>query len=164
MRRFRTAAWLLAAMSSLAIAAPVFAVAPERSPWIAPDPFEFAAGEACTFPVRLEVTANGAYTLSYVDGNGNPDHAISIGRIFVRLTNVDDPSKSIEVNISGPGFTTFHDDGSQTFVLSGVSLPLEPGTLYVSRGPIVQEIDSDGNVTSTSLPQGTSKDICALID
>ena len=71
--------------------------------------------------------------------------------------------KSIDLNISGPGFITPHEDGSVTFELSGRSLVFLLGLLELTSGTAVLEIDPAGNVVSYAKTSAAAVDLCAVL-
>lgn len=135
-----------------------FAAAPIREPLGLPDSISLAAGDACAFPVRIDVLVNGEYTTTFPEENGDTN-ILTTGRLIVRLVNESNGNEII-VNISGPGMTVIHADGSSTVTLSGQSLPFVPDHLYVTSGPVVQEYAADGTLLSTSGPSGNVRDMC----
>jgi hypothetical protein len=137
----------------------VFAAGPSREPLALPDSISLAAGDACAFPVRIDVLVNGEYTTTFPEGNGET-RILTTGRLIVGLVN-ESSGAQIVVNISGPGLTVVHADGSSTVTLSGQSLPFVPGQLPVTSGPVVQEYAPDGSLLSTSGPDGHVRDMCA---
>ena len=117
----------------------------------------------CSFPVDLLLLTNKEYTLTFVNGA-----QIITGHLTVRVTNVDTGS-SVDLNVSGPAFTSV---GGSTQALLGASLLFLPagalgagsaGVLWLTRGPIL--IDFGGPVlTVTPTASGASvRDICAVL-
>jgi hypothetical protein len=135
-----------------------FAAGPSREPLALPDSFSLAAGDACAFPVRIDILVNGEYTTTFPEENGET-RILTTGRLIVGLVN-ESSGRQIIVNISGPALTVVHADGSSTVTLSGESLPLIPGQLPVTSGPVVQEYAPDGSLVSTSGPDGHVRDMC----
>jgi hypothetical protein len=112
---------------------------------------------SCTFDVDLHVLVNKEFITTFSDGR-----QLVTGRLVVRLTNVD-TGKSIDLNISGPGFITPHEDGSVTFQLSGRSLIYLPGLLELTSGPVILEFDPAGNLVSYTKTSAATIDLCAVL-
>lgn len=136
-----------------------FAAGPTREPLALPDSISLPAGDACAFPVRIDVLVNGEYTTTFPEEDGET-RVLTTGRLIVGLVN-ESNGNEITVNISGPGLTVIRADGSSTVTLSGQSLPFIPGQLPVTSGPVVQEYDAQGALLSTSEPSGHVRDMCA---
>jgi hypothetical protein len=91
------------------------------------------------------------------------DRILVTGKLFVRLTNLDDPSNSLNLNISGPAHISELSErnaGRGLFLLfpqdvGGPGLVLTTGRVDVVRG-------EDGFVTNLSV-KGNSVDICAAL-
>src|SRR6266705_114364 len=73
-------------------------------------PFITLSG-VCSFDVRIDPLGNKEYATVWVDHAGTPTTIITTGLLKVRLTNLQN-SKSIDLNISGPGTQVFNGDGS----------------------------------------------------
>ena len=80
---------------------------------------------------------------------------------MVRLTNLSDPSKSLVLQINGPGINDLATPN--VFNLSGSSLIFFPGVLELTRGPISLTIDEEGNVISFTQTSASSVDLCAVL-
>ena len=152
-----------AALLALSAAAPAAsATRPSRDYLATPDHIEFAAGEACAFPVRVDFFVNKEYGVTFADADGNFVRQLIAGTLIISLTNMSN-GRSITVDISGPGRTIAHEDGSTTFILRGNSLPVVPGRLYTTTGTVVQEFDANGNLLSTAPATGTETDRCPAL-
>ncbi len=145
-------------LAALAIAAIVVPAAsadqPTREALSTPDTFTISG--SCTFDVRLDTLANKGYLLTFTSGK-----QIISGRLVVRVTNLSDPSKSLVLQISGPGIEDLAEPF--TFNLSGTSLFFFPGTLLLTRGPASITFDESGNVVSFTQTSASSVDICAAL-
>lgn len=117
----------------------------------------------CTFPVRVADEYSGQKVRLYADGSTK-----GTGQLLTRLTNVDQPSKNILVNISGPGRTYTDAAGVFHFILKGASLTwvtkgkdttgTVPIGLYLRHGSV--DYDGDFNLLSYT---GTAEDLCAAL-
>ena len=152
----------LAGLLALGASAPAaLAGQPARAPLFIPGPFEFPAGAACAFDVRLDILVNEEVTTTFT-APGTEVRILTTGRLIVGLTN-EATGREIDVNISGPGWTTVHADGSSTLLFLGEGLPFVDGALFVSSGPVIQELAPDGSIVSTSAPTGHARDMCAAL-
>ena len=132
-------------------------------------PFITLSG-VCSFDVRIDPLGNKEYATVWVDHAGTPTTIITTGLLKVRLTNLQN-SKSIDLNISGPGTQVFNGDGSSTFTTYGPWLWfLFPGVLpnfsprmFFISGQLVVQIDSHGDFTSMRIIGGQVVDMCAAL-
>ncbi len=69
------------------------------------------AGAVCPFPLQVDILTDRSTSKTFLDANGNPDHAIITGYVVARFTNTA-TGESITRNTSGPALVVFHDDGS----------------------------------------------------
>jgi hypothetical protein len=147
----------LAALTVLAASAVPAALGdrPTRDPLPATD-FTIPA-EICGFEIQNEVLTNNEYILVFSDGR-----ATVTGALRVRLTNLEDPSKSIVVNIPGPGM--FDESGALTavgpwfwFFLPGDLGEGSPGMAVLTYGRV--RLDETG----FHLLAGRQIDLCAAL-
>jgi hypothetical protein len=112
------------------------------------------------------VLANKEFTTTFSDGR-----QLITGKLKVRLTNLDEPSQSLKVNISGPGVIRVTEEGVFTLKATGRWLffffpgdlgPGEPGFMVITTGRAVLRIDAEGSF-SFSHSRGTTKDVCAAL-
>jgi hypothetical protein len=145
----------LAALLASAVLAPAaLADKPIKEPL--PAPRFFIVSDSCSFGVRIDFLANNEFIKVFTSGK-----TLITGRLVVRVTNLDNPSKSRVLNISGPGKNDLADPS--TVHLSGSSLVFFPGVMVQTHGPITVTLDADGNVTSFTQTSSSSRDICALL-
>jgi hypothetical protein len=154
MRRL-TAAFVAIASAALLVPA-ALADPPTREPTPPPVGTSFAVSGSCSFDVQIDVLVNKEFTATFTSGK-----QIITGRLVVRLTNLDNPSKSIVLQISGPGIEDLANPS--VFNLSGTSLIFFPGVLVLTRGPISLTFDESGNVTSFTQTSASSVDLCAVL-
>jgi hypothetical protein len=155
---------MLAAALILVSAQAVLAAKPDREPLELPPSFEFAAGEACEFPLVVEFLANRGKTLTFFDNEGNAIRQIGSGTLKIRVTNLaDDSVASLELNISGPLHIALHTDGAATLVFGGRGISLFPaGTFVLTAGRSVVELDAAGEVISVT-NFGFEQDLCVTL-
>ena len=120
--------------------------------------------------IVADILANTEVATTWSDANGDPVRTIVTGRLVVRLTNPDS-GVSIVRNISGPGETVFHANGSTTLTATGSWFNFyAPGQLgagsaptsFLTHGRLV--IDTDANGVSTIVSRtGTLEDVCATL-
>ena len=113
------------------------------------DPFEVDG--FCAFPVEVQVLKNSEVLTTYGDGRMHV-----AGQLVAQLTNVEDRTRSIVVNASGP--VRSNPDGSFTgtgrglfFVPASLSPTGQPFIAWTS-GPAVTVLDSDGIFQPVDLP------------
>jgi hypothetical protein len=160
-------ALLATGAAASAVAAPAaLAEKPIRFPL--PPPPSTLPADICGFPIDEEtlsinetgtVFSNGIFMLN--------------GKLKVRLTNATDPSKSVDLNISGPGKLIPQPDGSLFIKAEGASLfffvpdqlePGSPGALLLVHGLATELIDENGNVVPGSFSTtGSVQDVCAML-
>lgn len=130
-------------------------------------PFVLAAGpDSCPFDVYFAPQAgrpNAGKIILFANGS-----EIIHGATFVTATNLSN-SKSLNLNISGPGSLSFSDN---TFTALGVSLSFDvpqnllPANLplvALTHGQLVEQFDNSGNLLSVSFT-GTAQDVCQLLE
>jgi hypothetical protein len=128
---------------------------PDREPILFED--EVLAG-LCPFPVLVEFIAVKEYITFFSDGRIHVT-----GKLFVRLTNLDEPENTMELNISGPAIISPLEErgaGRGLFLLfpedvGGPGIVLTTGKVVVVRG-------EDGFITDLTI-KGTTVDICAAL-
>ena len=153
---------ILVSLVAAGILAPVAAAdPPEHIPLPGSEPFVIEG--SCDFPVLLEEIANKTKLTSFSDGR-----EVVTGKLKVRLTNLDDPSNSLVLNISGPGVTTPRDDGGFTLKATGAWLwffapgelgPGSPGMMFTTHGQARLVATGEGEL-SYRLLSGTRSEVC----
>jgi hypothetical protein len=121
-----------------------------------PAPSEFTLDASiCGFDVLVEVLTNKQYAITFSNGM-----TTVAGALKVRVTNLDDPTQSIVLNIPGPGF--FDESGVLTatgpwffFFFPGDLGPGSPGVLAYTVGLV--RLDESG----LHLLAGRQVDLCA---
>lgn len=97
----------------LMIAAPANALRPDRfQPGPNPD---FTVEDVCDFSVLLHDVVNQLVITDFFDQDGNLRRELGTGLLVEEITRLDnqgEPVRSITRNISGPGVTTFDEDGA----------------------------------------------------
>ena len=129
-----------------------------------------AAGRLPDLDIVADILVNREYALTWSDANGDPIRTITTGTLKVRLTNPDN-GVSILRNISGPGTTTFHEDGSSTLRARGTWFffffadqlgARSPPMSIVNTGTIVIDTFPDGTQAIRS-HTGQQEDVCATL-
>ncbi len=142
---------------------------PTRSPLPA-GPFEIPAGLVCGFALLGETVVNKQVVTTFPPEPNGDVVQLATGAFVTRLTNAA-TGESSDVNISGPGRTTIHPDGSVTLEASGRWLFIFfPGDLgensgasaFINSGQVVLGFGADGSITLVS-QSGHQEDICALL-
>lgn len=140
MRRATTTFAMVALLAMIVI--PV-AAADKPTREFVPAPSEFTLDASiCGFDVLVEVLTNNEYAITFSNGM-----TTVVGALSVRVTNLDDTTQSIVLNIPGPGF--FDESGVLTatgpwlfFFYPGDLGPGSPGVLAYTDGHV--RIDETG--------------------
>jgi hypothetical protein len=152
MRRTTTTFAMLALLAMIVV--PV-AAANKPTREFVPAPSEFTLDASiCGFDVLVEVLTNKQFAITFSNGM-----TTVTGALRVRVTNLDDPTRSIVLNIPGPGF--FDESGVLTatgpwlfFFLPGELGPGSPGVLAYTVGLV--RLDESG----LQLLAGRQIDLC----
>jgi hypothetical protein len=152
----RRAATTFAMLALLAMIVVPVAAANKPTREFVPAPSEFTLDASiCGFDVRVEVLTNKQYAITFSNGM-----TTVAGALKVRVTNLDDPTQSIVLNIPGPGF--FDEGGVLTatgpwffFFFPGDLGPGSPGVLAYAVGLV--RLDESG----LHLLAGRQVDLCA---
>jgi len=118
---------------------------------------DFVIEGSCSFDVGAHFVVNKEYGITFSNGS-----TLVTGALKVTLTNLSNPSKSITLNIPGPGLLTFNSDGGLTIDARGPWLFFFPGVLLYSTGHSLLNISAAG-VFSLTQQGGTSTDLCAVL-
>jgi hypothetical protein len=148
------AAFVVVLASATVLAPPALADRPTREPLPAPPTFTITG--SCAFDVQLDVLVNKEFITTFTSGR-----TLITGRFVARLTNLSDPSKSLVLQINGPGINDLATPN--VFNLSGSSLIFFPGVLVLTRGPISLTFDEQGNLISFTQTSSSSMDLCAVL-
>jgi len=117
------------------------------------------AGGVCAFGVEILLTGKA----KTIDLPGDRFIFTSPG-LNATLTNLDDPSKQVTLNITGAFHQTTKQDGSVVTVSTGRSLLFDPQAGFVlAIGNFSFVFDADGNLIQPLEGQGQLIDACALI-
>ena len=146
---------LTAAVVAALVVPSALADKPVREPLPAPPSFTISG--SCPFDVNAEVLVNKEFITTFSNGM-----QIITGRLVIRLTNAENPSKSVVLQVNGPGKEDVANPA--TFNLSGNSLIFLPGLLRLTRGPVSITFDANGNVVSFTQTSASSVDLCAVLD
>jgi hypothetical protein len=111
----------------------------------------YPAGKACPFAVQNELLIDNTYALFFPANENGDQRVIITGHLVAKVTNLDNGNSLVE-NISGPGFFTFHADGSFDAVLAGrASIQLYPTD--IPAGPVALLNSGRLVVTLTAMSQ-----------
>jgi hypothetical protein len=162
---------ILAGLLAMALATgSVAAAKPDRSFTGSPEGgLTFAAGELCDFGIQIDFLVNREYLTTFFDKDGNVIRDNFNGSLRVRITNLDDPSNSVDLDVGGPGGNRYNADGTATDSFHGHGLPLWPATdshpavFVATQGNFVYLIDADFNLLGTVKSAGHSADVCAML-
>ena len=140
------------------VAAITVPVAAASRPVIEPLPAEdfTIPADICGFEVAADILANNTKAIMFGDGR-----TMITGALKVRLTNLDDPTRSIVLNIPGPG--TFDESGLTAtgpwlfFFLPDELAEGSPAILAYTTGRV--------RIDDTGFHQlgGTQTDLCPLL-
>jgi hypothetical protein len=152
----RRAATTFAMLALLAMIVVPVAAANKPTREFVPAPSEFTLDASiCGFDVLVEVLTNKQYAITFSNGM-----TTVAGALKVRVTNLDDPTQSVVLNIPGPGF--FDEGGVLTatgpwffFFFPGDLGPGSPGVLAYTVGLV--RLDESG----LHLLAGRQVDLCA---
>ncbi len=132
--------------------------------------FNFPAGLACDFPLRVSATSGQNLTNQVVDKSGNVVRVLQVGTgISYTYTNLS-TGKSITTRAAGSAIQTVVEDGVATLTATGhnavilfpTDVPEGPSTT-VYQGKIVYTIDLASGVFTLLKTSGTSVDMCAAL-
>jgi hypothetical protein len=153
---------LVISMLALAVVVqPVSAAGPVREKLEFPPTGSFEG--ICDFTVDYTIVQNNEYTLTYVDASGNPVRLLTQGRLVVTMANASNPSHSVTVNISGPGWTTYNADGSLTITFLGRSAIFLGGQIMLSSGRAVVVASDPLAVGILLLAAGNQSNLCSTL-
>jgi hypothetical protein len=142
-------------MAVLALLAPTAGADPPTREFVPAS--DFTISGSCSFDVGVHVVANNEYGITFANGA-----TLITGALKFTLTNLSDPSKSITLNIPGPGLFTVTSDGGLRIDARGPWLFFYPGVLLYSTGHSTVTVSASG-VIALSQQGGTSTDICAVL-
>jgi len=117
----------------------------------------------CDFSVGYTIIQNNEYTLTYFDASGNPVRSLTQGRLVVAFANASNPSHSVTLNISGPGWTTYNSDGSLTITFLGRSAIFLEGQIMLSSGRVVVVASDPLAIGMLVLAAGNQSNLCATL-
>jgi hypothetical protein len=117
---------------------------------------DFTISGSCSFDVSAHVVANNEYGITFANGA-----TLVTGAFKVTLTNATDPTKSITLNIPGPGLYTAPDGGLRLDA-RGPWVIFYPGVLLYAAGNMTLAVSASGEFSFTQ-QGGTSTDLCAVL-
>jgi hypothetical protein len=108
------------------------------------------------------------YNTIFSNAAGTPQLVITTGALSVRVVNLSN-NKSLDVNIPGPGETTFQSDGTFSLTMEGPWLFIVfPGQklsprMFLNDGLMTATFDAAGNIQSLTIIGGYHQDLCAAL-
>jgi hypothetical protein len=143
---------IAAAAALAAIAAPAaFASQPT---FVSVSNTDFVDATSCAFPVGIHTDVSNETAKIFSNGN-----VIITGALKVTLTNLNDTTKSVSINASGPGFFLVGDNGALLFKGTGAGFgPLENTIAFVHGLVLIPLVPS-----GTTLIFGHTVDLCAAL-
>ena len=118
------------------------------------------AGEACVFDVEISLTGKA----KTIDLPGDRFIFTSPG-FDVTLTNLDDPSQQVTLNVTGAFHETTEADGSVMTVSTGRSLLGDPEAGFVlAIGDFRYVFDAEDNLIQPLMGKGKLIDVCGLLE
>lgn len=122
-------------------------------------PANFFKPGSCDFPIRIE-TSGLAGTIQLPN-----DRAIFTSpRLYAVVTNLEDPTKTVTLNVTGAFHQTTEPNGDKVTVVTGRNLLGDPEAgLVLAIGTFSFVVDSDGNLLQPLAGTGTLTDVCGLI-
>jgi len=126
-------------------------------------PLDFVISNVCEFDVHVQGT-DGGKSVVFADRVNIIEHAT------VRLTNLSDPSKSIDLQLSSPEHITENPDGSSIIRFDGPHFlaheadepPGAPAQMFLVKGQATWTFDADGHLVGEDLPNNRT-DLCAAL-
>lgn len=162
MKRSLGSALLLALAYSAVLVSPVLGDPPERGP--VPPPagtvLDLPNGY-CPFDAELTFVVNNETIVTFTNGG-----QIITGKLFANVRNLES-LESIDINISGPGFTSLT---SSSLLLSGRSLvffssgelgPGSEGFMLLTSGPVLIDFSGAFPTLTMTAADASVRDICA---
>ena len=118
---------------------------------------DFTISGSCAFDVGVHVVGNKEYGITFSDGA-----TLVTGALKVQLTNLADQSKSIGLNIPGPGLFTATAGGGLRIDARGPWLVFAPGMLLYVTGHTTLGTSPTGEF-SVEQRGGTSTNLCSVL-
>lgn len=162
MRRVRTLFWIFTCLmvAGTLLAPSALAQKPVRER-VFDEPLEFAAGEVCPFPVRIEPVRLTAWATFFEDGR------ILVTGSGAQLVTNEDTGGSVFLTTAGSVSITPLSDGNEASSLHGRFLLLffdgdvgGPGLIHTT-GRVDEVFDTSTGAITSSVIRGQSSDVCA---
>jgi hypothetical protein len=160
MRKLRPAVFSLALAVLTSLTIEHLSIAAQNPPTDNDFTVTIPAGGACAFGVEISVTGK-MKTIMLPGGRS----IITSPGLHATLTNLDDPTKTVTLNITGASHVTEEQDGSMVIVFTGRNLNLDPQAGFVlAIGNFSIVFDAAGNLIQPLEGKGRLLDVCAMID
>ena len=165
----------LALLALLLTPSVALGVPPKREALPPPASIEAAAGEVCAFPVLIEFLDSKNKALTFTDKSGTPVRQIITGKLRARVTNLV-TEESLVMNISGPAFLSFTEEGRPATVTLGgrallilrAGIDVAPPGVFLTSGRVVLAISftidkEAGEVAAIVSQTGRMQDLCTVL-
>ena len=119
---------------------------------------------ACTFPIELSLTGDGKLILLPGNSDASPRFIQTSPGLYVTLTNAEDSSKHVTLNITGSFHDTTDEHGIVWEKMVGRNLTWDETTgLVLIIGNFLWAHDADGNVVQHLTGTGQILNVCDMI-
>jgi hypothetical protein len=160
MRKLRPAVFSLALAVLTSLTMGRLSIAAQNRPEDNDFTITIPAGGVCAFGVEISGTGK-AKTIMLPGGRS----IITSPGLHATLTNLDDPAKTVTLNITGASHVTEEQDGSMVTVFTGRNLNFDPQAGFVlAIGNFSIVFDANGNLIQPLQGKGRLLDVCAMID
>jgi hypothetical protein len=159
-RKLRLAVFSLALTVLASLAMGRLSVAAQDPPEDTNFTITIPAGGVCVFGV--EISETGKAKTIFLPGNRL---IFTSPGVHATLTNLNDPTKQVTLNITGAFHQTTEQDGSVVTMSTGRSLLFDPQAGFVlAIGNFSFVFDAGGNLIQPLKGQGQLQDVCAMIN
>lgn len=122
--------------------------------------FTLSGGVFCDFDVQVDISGRQG-VISLPGG----DLFVTGPATFATLTNLSDPSKSVTLNITGPGRYSTDENGNTIVQAHGRWLYIDPSFgIELGVGDFTFVLDQNGNLIQGPTGKGQITNVCDLIN
>jgi hypothetical protein len=146
--------------------------APKGAGWqrFQQEPFDYAAGQVCSFPVHADVARDEEFIRTLATNPDGTAKKVEItGPLDLLYHNLDN-GKTFLANLSGTGWITYEADGTQSwFVVGPFSVSFFAGNPYHRQGEFLLDgvtvliVPPDHNARVASHHGPAERSICAAL-